>query len=189
MPSPDTQLCQIYGTTKEATDMATAARIAAAVLSLGLASSDSSHVEEERERQQQEIDERRALEAERMSAMIGAMKSASVAGQILARAVPASEFEKAAFGAFMGKAVGALAGGAGRLVGAVPGGKAVVGALTPGWKTKALAIGGTAATGYAGYKGLSALRDYASSAPGGDELWGAKRPIKHNINEWGYPES
>lgn len=166
--------------------MSVAARIAAAVLSLGLAASDKAHTEDKRREADQKSEEKREQEAQKMEAMIEALKSASVSGRILARAAPANEFEKAAFGAFIGKAVGALAGGAGRAMGAIPGGKALVGALTPGWKTKALAIGGTAAAGYAGYKGLSALRDYASTEPG-DATWGSKRPLKHNINDWGYP--
>jgi hypothetical protein len=178
----DAELSKIYGTTKEANEVALAARIAAAVLSLGLAAADKKHVENKSEEREHEHEESRDHEAHKMEAMIEALKSASVSGQILARAVPAGELDKVAFGAFMGN----LATGAGKLMGAVPGGKALVGALTPSWKTKALATAGTLGAGYLGYKGVSALRDYANN-PHGEETWGSKRPLQHNVNEFGVP--
>lgn len=169
MSAPDSQLTQIYGTTKTAGDMALAARIAASILGLGLMNSDRGLVEREEQEREEELQARRDGEAQRMGPTIEALKSASAAGQILARAVPAHELEKAAVGEELMSA-----------------GKSVLKALQPGWKTKALAIGGTAAAGLAGYKGLSALRNYANTEHG-DQLWGAKRPLMHNINEWGYP--
>lgn len=179
MSPPDLELLRVYGTTKEANEMALAARIATAVLSLGLMAADKKHVEHQAEKTEHEQEDKRGNEAENMEATLDALKSASVAGQILARAVPVSELDKLAFGAFMG----ALANGASKVMG---GAKGLVGALTPGWKTKALGIAGIAGAGYAGYKGLSALRDYASR-PVGSEEWGAKRPLFHNVNEWGSP--
>ncbi len=184
MTTPDPQLSQIYGTTKEASDMGIAARIAAAVLSMGLASADKERRSEDKSERDKKTEEKRRDEADRMRAAIEALKTAGAnAGQTLAR-----DFEKQAFGALMGKAVGALATGAGRAVGAVPGGRSLVGALTPSFKTKAIGTAGTLAAGYAGYKGLSALRNYASTEPG-DMNWGAKRGLKHNVNEWGVPSA
>lgn len=162
--------------------MALAARIAAAVLSLGMMAGDKRHVERQAEKTEREQENRREDNAENMEATLDALKSASISGQTLARAVPVSELNKLAFGAFMG-AMGTLAG---KAVGAMPGAKGLVGALTPGWKTKALGLAGIAGVGYAGYKGLSALRDYASKPVGGEE-WGSKRPLMHNVNEWGQP--
>ena len=167
MSAHDSQLARIYGTTKQAGDMALAARIAASILGLGLMSADRKQQAQEEEGREEELQARRDGEAQRMSQTTDALKSASVAGQILARAVPAAELEKAG-------------GGFGDT------GKAVLKALQPGWKTKALAIGGTAATGLVGYKGLSALRNYANTEHG-EQQWGAKRPLRHNINEWGQP--
>jgi hypothetical protein len=169
MSAPDTQLTKIYGTTKEAGDMALAARIAASVLGWGLMSASGHQADEEEQERAEELRARRDGEAQLMGPTIEAMKSASAAGRILARSVPASELEKMALGE--------------GLLGA---GKAVAKALQPGWKTKALAIGGTAAAGLAGYKGLAALRDYANTEQG-DHRWGSLRPLQHNINEWGYP--
>lgn len=156
--------------------MGIAARIAAAVLSMGLASSDKERRSEDKEERDKKTDEKRQQEADRMRAAIEALKTAGdQSGRILARGI-----EKAA--------ATPLATQAGRLVGKIPGMKALNNAVTPGWKTKAVGVAATGAAGLAGYKGLSALRNYASTEPG-DMSWGAKRNLKHNVNEYGYPSS
>lgn len=160
MSQPDPELLRLYGTVKEAGDLSTAVRIATAILGLGLMSHDQDHVEDQKREQVQEHTETREDEAARMQSMESAMKTASVIGQRLARVAP--PLQKQAFGAL------------GRI------GKA----LTPGWKTKALGLGAVGAAGYVGYKGMSALRDYADEERG-DQRWGAKRPLKQNVNEFG----
>lgn len=166
--------------------MGIAARIAAAVLSMGLASSDKERRSEDKEERDKKTDERRQQEAARMQAAIVALKTAGdQSGRILARGVEKTAAFQA--GLSMGAAT-PLATQAGRLVGKIPGAKALNNAVTPGWKAKAVGVAATGAAGLAGYKGLSALRNYASTEPG-DMNWGAKRNLKHNVNEYGYPSS
>lgn len=201
MQTPDPELLLIYGNTKlaEEGDAALAARIAALVLSLGLVKADQTHVKHKREQKEQEDSNDREMEAERMQSTIEAMKHASVAGQLIARNTSVDDLSKLAFGAAFGSLAGspvvkglAAAGGAlGKAVAKVPGAintgvKSVGSALTPGWKTKALATGGVLGAGYLGYKGLSAMRDYASYPPP-TQTWGARLPVQSNVNEYGTP--
>lgn len=160
MSAPNSELMAIYGTTKEAGDIATAARIAAAVLGLSLMRGDLDHVATKRMKHKEDTNAARAREAAKMQGAVDSLKMAEAAGTMMAKVGIAS---------LIGKASGK-----------------VVGALTPGWKTKALATGGTLGAGIAGYKGLSAMRDYANK-PKGDQTWGSKRPLAQGVSEWGYP--
>lgn len=160
MTTPNSELMSIYGTTKEAGDIATAARIAAAVLGLSLMKGDQMHVVNEKLKHEQETNNTRAQEAAKMQGVVDSLKMAEAAGVMMAKVGIAS---------FIGRNAGK-----------------VVGALTPGWKSKALVTGGTLGAGMAGYKGLSGLRDYANK-PKGNQTWGAKRPLSQGVSEWGYP--
>lgn len=160
MTAPNAELMSIYGTTKEAGDIATAARIAAAVLGLSLIKGDQVHVANKELEHTQEVNNTRAQESAKMQGVVDSLKMAEAAGSMMAKVGIAS---------LIGKASGK-----------------VVGALTPGWKSKALAAGGTLAAGAAGYKGLSSLRDYANK-PKGNQTWGSKRPLSQGVSEWGYP--
>ena len=178
--TPDAQLVERYGTTKEAS-FALATRIAAAVLGASYLESDRQHVEEQREGHELEDREIRQQEAGKMDATISAMKMAEASGAVMAR------MEKQAFGAVLGKALTqTLPTAAGKVVGKVPGARKAFETVKPSLKTKALAAGGALATSYAGYKGLSALRDYADKPPT-TQTWGSKRPLQHNVSSWGYP--
>ena len=88
MNAPDPELVEIYGTTKEAgaADVALAARIAAAILGLGLMESDREHVADQKEEAAQLNEIARYEEAKKMHAMISAMKMAKSAGVTMAHA-------------------------------------------------------------------------------------------------------
>lgn len=173
MRTPDPQLMEIYGTDKLASktnsrDMVLAAQVAAAILGMSLMNADRSHVANQELEAQRLNDVARGDEARRMEAMVNAMKMAKSAGAAMA------SMNKEAFGGTL----------ASKLI------PAVKGALTPGWKAKTLATAGTLGAGYAGYKGLSAIRDRATArtAPGAPTQFGSRTRLAHNVNEFGQPE-
>jgi hypothetical protein len=172
MRAPDAELLEIYGTVKEADATVLAARIAAAVLGLGLMEADREHVEEQREEAAMLNDLARYQEAKKMRAMVSAMEMAKSAGVTMA------SMHKEAFGAFVGKGLQnvAKANKSGPSLGS-----AAVGVVKKVAPTVAV-LG----AGLAGYKGLSALRDYANT-PKSSGTWGTKRSLRHNVNEYGQP--
>ncbi len=174
MTDPDAELMEIYGTTKEANEVALAARIAAAVLGLGLMAADKKHVEEQKAEAELLNEIARHQEAEKMESMIDAMKMAEASGATMARA----GMDKVAIGAFIGKALGSAA----KASQTGP----TLGTVAMGAAKKVAPTAAVLGTGYLGYKGLSAARDYANT-PKGNQTWGTKRPLRHNVSEWGYP--
>ena len=188
MSEPNAELSRIYGNSKEAS-AELAARIAKAMLGFSVMRGDQSHVEGAHDQEALDEEIARAVEAERMSSMINAMKTAQVIGKFMARAEELPSLEK---DAFIGKLLTeTLPLAAGKVVGKIPGAQAVsrgLGTLKPGWKGKALATGGALGLTYGGYKGLSAARDYANKEPS-NQAWGKNRPLTHNVSEWGYPSS
>ena len=165
---------EIYGTVKEANSMTLAARIAAAVLGMGLMEADRKHVDDQREEAKLLNDIARHQEAKKMESMIDAMKTAKVAGATMA------SMDKQAFGAFVGKGLQNVA-------------KAnktgpSLGSLAMGAAKKVAPTAAVLGAGYGAYKGLSAVRDYANK-PKNTQTWGTKRDLAHNVNQYGQPVS
>lgn len=61
--------------------------------------------------------------------------------------------------------------------------KPLVGGMT---KAKLLGAAGIGAAGYAGYKGLQAVRDYMMVPTGQGVRWGHQAPLRHNVSPYGY---
>lgn len=174
MSSPDPELMEIYGTVKEASNsMTLAARIAAAVLGLGLMEADRKHVDNQREEAQRLNDIARHQEAQKMESMIDAMKMAEAAGATMAT------MDKQAFGSFIGKGLQNVA----KANKAGPS----LGSLAMGAAKKVAPTAAVLGAGYGAYKGVSAVRDYAND-PKNTPTWGTKRDLKHNVNEYGQPD-
>lgn len=171
-----------------------AAQLAAAILGVGVLENDRQHVAQLEEEAELMNEELRGLEARKMDQTISALKHAEVE---LGLVVKAAAMEAALLmnkmsagglglvGAAVRRSIGGAAQAAGRLMPA--GSKAQKSWV--GLGTKAKVLGGAAAlgTGYAGFKGLQATRDYMQSQPHG--TYGGKSPaVMHNVNEFGHPE-
>lgn len=74
---------------------------------------------------------------------------------------------------------------AGQLAPAAASGKEqpLLGGMT---KAKLLGTAGLLGAGYAGYKGLQAVRDYMMVPTGARQQWGYGAPLRHNVTAYGY---
>lgn len=173
-----------------------AARLAAAILGISVLEDDSEHASNQRAEAELMNQELRELEARKMDQTISSLKHAEalMMGIVKAAAQASAELmEKEAMGlgtTIVGgalragkKSLGGAAQAAGRLMPEGPAKKSLL-----GLGTKAKLVGGAAVlgTGYAGYKGMQAARDYMQSQPHG--VYGKGPAIAHNINEYGYPQ-
>src|SRR5690606_7373512 len=166
----------------KSSNMPIAARLAAAILGVSLLDDDSQHIAEQKAEAGEMNAVLRMLEAQKMSQTVNGLKYAQALIEPMVKAAAMASIELMDKEA-LGPLANTLIDGAKRLGGAVDkgiGGAAqAAGRLMPagsnaqksflGLSTKAKLLGGAGllGTGYAGYKGLQATRDYMQSQPHG----------------------
>lgn len=171
------QLAKKYGTEEIAKEGSLGlAQIASALVNLGLMVADKAHLDHAvHQAEEHEEEARHETAADMSSTNDGLHKAAEMA------AVHAGRLQaKTAMGipwASMGNAAKGAAGGVGKAISAV----------APGWKGKALMTAGVGAAGYGAYKAMQGTRDFFSEPTHSTQSWGQKRPVMHNVSEYGYP--
>jgi hypothetical protein len=194
-------LYQTEGLLKEANKkVPTAAQLAAALLFLGAYASDKSHRKQLMEEAAMMNQMARMMESRRMQSTIDALgKQASAELSALKAGQNMAQMEKDAFGGALLGRLGRMlpTTGTSRLLAAQ---KAAPAAATPaateggrklfGWKSKLLGAAALGGTGYMGFKGMQAARDYMMMPTGYGGVggrWGARPPLQHRVSQYGYP--
>lgn len=171
--------------TEKQADAPIAARLAAAILGVGILNADAEHVSTQQAEAEEMNAQLRMLESQKMDQTISALKHAQamIEPMLKAAAIASAELmQKEAIAVRVG--FGGAAQAAGRLMPA--GSNAQKSWMSLSTKAKLLGGAGLLGTGYAGYKGMQAARDYVQAQPHG--VYGKGPAIMHNVNEYGYPE-